>query len=294
MEAKGIIPPLTTPFTQAGEVYEEGLRRLVEFQVKAGVHGLFICGTYGSGPIMAVEQRKQVHEIVVDQVRGRLTVIAHVGCASTGQAVELARHAQDVGADLVASVAPYYHHHDEHTVLHYFADLVRAVDLPVYVYNNPKASGFTLTAAFLRRLAEVGVTGIKDSGFSLIELTHFMLALEDVPGFVFIAGTEALALPAWLLGAQGCVAGLANGLPELVVELWDLFQAGRMQEAARAQLRVNRARQVLHIPSSTNAACYAVLHARGIDAGYPKAPILPVAEDKRVAMIAAFKEMGVL
>lgn len=294
MEAKGIIPPLTTPFTQAGEVYPEGLRRLVEFQVKAGVHGLFICGTYGSGPIMTVEQRKQVHEIVVDQVRGRLTVIAHVGCASTEQAVELARHAQDVGTDLVASVAPYYHHHDERTVLHYFSELVQAVDLPVYVYNNPKASGFTLTPAFLHRLAEVGITGIKDSGFSLIELTHFMLALEDVPGFCLIAGTEALALPAWLLGAQGCVAGLANGLPELVVELWDLFQAGRMQEAARAQLRVNRARQVLHIPSSTNAACYAVLHARGIDVGYPKAPILPVAEDKRVAMIAAFKEMGLL
>jgi 4-hydroxy-tetrahydrodipicolinate synthase len=294
MEAKGIIPPLTTPFTQQGEVYEEGLRRLVEFQIGAGVHGLFICGTYGSGPIMTLEQRKQVHEIVVDQVRERLTVIAHVGTTSTAQSVELAQHAQSVGVDLVSSIAPYYHRHDEHTVLQFFDALVEAVDLPVYVYNNPKTSGFTLTPAFLRRLADVGVSGIKDSGFSFIELTHFMLALEDVPGFVFIAGTEALALPAWLLGAQGCVAGMANGLPELVVELWDLYQAGRIQEAARAQLRVNRARQILHIPSSTNAACYAILHARGIDVGYPKAPILPVAEDKRVAMIAAFKELGVL
>jgi 4-hydroxy-tetrahydrodipicolinate synthase len=294
MEAKGIIPPLTTPFTQEGEVYEEGLRRLVEFQVDGGVHGLFICGTYGSGPIMTTEQRKQVHEIVVDQVQGRLTVIAHVGTASTEQSVELARHAQRAGADLVASIAPYYHHHDERTVLRFFDDLVQAIDLPVYVYNNPKASGFTLTPSFLRRLADVGVTGIKDSGFSFIELTHYMLALQDVPDFRFIAGTEALALPAWLLGAKGCVSGMANALPELVVELWDLFQAGDLERAAHVQLRVNKARQVLHIPSSTNAACYAVLHERGIDVGYPKAPILPVAEDKRVAMIAAFKEMGVL
>jgi 4-hydroxy-tetrahydrodipicolinate synthase len=293
-EATGIIPPLTTPFTQAGEVYEEGLRRLIEFQVDGGVHGLFICGTYGSGPIMTVAQRKQVHEIVVDQVRGRLTVIAHVGTTSTAQSVELAQHAQSTGVDLVSSIAPYYHRHDERTVLRYFSELVQAVDLPVYVYNNPKTSGFTLKPAFLRRLAEAGVTGIKDSGFSFIELSHYMLALGEFPDFRFIVGTEALALPAWLLGARGCVAGMANGLPELVVGLWDLFQAGELEKAVQAQLRVNRARQILHIPSSTNAACYAVLHERGIDVGYPKAPILPVAEDKRVAMIAAFKEMGVL
>jgi dihydrodipicolinate synthase/N-acetylneuraminate lyase len=292
--ATGIIPPLTTPFTEDGEVYEGGLRRLVEFQVQGGVHGLFICGTYGSGPIMTLDQRKQVHEIVVDQAQGRLTVIAHVGTTSTQQSVALARHAQSVGADLVSSIAPYYHRHDERTVLGYFEALVRAVDLPVYVYNNPKTSGFTLAPAFLRRLADAGVQGIKDSGFSFIELTHFMLALEGAPGFRFIAGTEALALPAWILGAKGCVSGLANALPELVVELWDLFQAGQYDQAAKAQLRVNKARQILHIPSSTNAACYAVLHSRGIDVGVPKAPILPVTEDKRVAMIAAFQEAGLL
>ena len=293
-EPRGIIPPLTTPFTEKGDVYEQGLRRLVEFQIEKGVHGLFICGTYGSGPIMAVEERKRVHEIVVDQVKGRIPVIAHVGTASTAQSVELARHAENVGVDCIASVPPYYHHHDERAVVAYFRTLVEAVELAVYVYNNPKASGVTITPAFLRRLAEVGVQGIKDSGFSFIDLTHFMLALEDRPGFCFIVGTEALALPAFMVGARGCVSGLANAFPELVVGLWDLFQAGKYQEAARTQMEVNRARQILHIPVSTSAACYAALHARGIDVGYPKAPILPVEEEKRVAMIAAFREMGLL
>jgi 4-hydroxy-tetrahydrodipicolinate synthase len=293
-EAKGIIPPLTTPFTENGDVYEEGLRRLVDFQIEKGIHGLFICGTYGSGPIMTVEERKAVHEIVVDQARGRVTVIAHVGTTSTAQSVELARHAERVGADLVASVSPYYHRHDERAVVEYFRALVEAVNLAVYVYNNPKASGVTITASFLHHLADVGVEGIKDSGFSFIELTHFMLALQDVPDFRFIVGTEALALPAFMVGAKGSVAGLANAFPELVVELWDLFRAGNYEGAARVQMRVNRARQILHIPSSTNAACYAVLHERGIDVGYPKPPILPVREDKRKAMIAGFREMGLL
>ena len=293
-ELQGIIPPLTTPFTKGGDVYEEGLCRLIEFQIENGSHGLFICGTYGSGPIMTVEERKKVHEVVVDQVKGRITVVAHVGTTSTAQSVELAQHAESVGADYVASVSPYYHRHDERAVVEFFRTLVKAVNLPVYVYNNPKASGVTITPSFLRHLSDVGVQGIKDSGFSLIELTHFMLALQHVPGFRFIVGTEALALPAFLVGAKGSVAGLANAFPELVVKLWDLFQAGRYDEAVQVQMQVTRARQILHIPSSTNAACYAVLNERGIDVGYPKAPILPVREGKRAAMIAGFKDMGLL
>jgi 4-hydroxy-tetrahydrodipicolinate synthase len=291
---QGIIPPLTTPFTETGDVYEIGLRQLVEFQVGKGVHGLFICGTYGSGPIMTVAEREQVHEVVVDQAGGRVTVVAHVGSPSTAQSVELARHAARVGADYVAAVPPYYHRHDERAVLEFFRALVAAVDIPVTVYNNPKASGVTITPGFLRRLAGAGVRGIKDSSFSFIELTHFMLALGDAPDFVFIAGTEAIALPAWMVGARGCVSGLANGFPEMMVRLWDLYQARQYEEAARLQLEVNRARQILHIPSSTNAACYTVLHRRGVDAGLPKLPILPPTDEQAAAMLAGFEEMGLL
>lgn len=290
----GIIPPLTTPFTADGAVYEAGLRRLVDFQIEKGSHGLFICGTYGSGPIMTVAERQQVHEIVVDQVKDRITVVAHVGTTSTAQSVALARHAEQTGADYVASIPPYYHRHDERAVLRFFSSLVEAVDIPVYVYNNPKTSGVTISPRFLRQLAEAGVRGIKDSGFDFIALTHFLLALEDKPDFTFIVGTEGIAVPALMLGVKGCVSGLANAFPEIMVKLWDLCQAGDYIEAARLQLRVNKARQVLHIPSSTNAACYAVLHARGIDVGYPKAPILPVTAENEAAMLAGFKEMGLL
>ena len=82
-ELYGIIPPLTTPFTADGDVYEKGLREFVDFQIDKGSHGLFICGTYGSGPIMTLEERKKVHEIVVDQAQDRVTIVAHVGTTST-------------------------------------------------------------------------------------------------------------------------------------------------------------------------------------------------------------------
>ena len=290
----GIIPPLTTPFTADGAVYEEGLRDLLNFQVEGGVDGLFICGTYGSGPIMSLEERKQVCEIVVAEVKGKLAIVVHVGTASTQHSIELARHAQEAGADCVAAISPYYHHHDERTVVEHFRRLAASVELPVYVYNNPKACGFNVTADCLARLADVGVAGIKDSGFSYIDFTHLLLGMQDRPEFHFIVGTEGIALPAWMSGAKGCVSGLANAFPEIMVQLWDLYEAGDYAAAAPLQLKVNKARQVLHIPSSTNAAIYHCLHARGIDAGYPKAPILPVTEDAGTRMIEGFRQLGML
>lgn len=289
----GIIPPLTTPFTAEGDIYEAGLRRLVDFQAEGGSHGLFICGTYGSGPIMTVEERQQVHEIVVDQNQGRMTVVAHVGTTSTAQSVALAQHAESVGVDTIASISPYYHRHDERTVVAYFRELVNAVDLPVYVYNNPKACRIEITPSFLRHLVEVGVAGIKDSAFSYITFAHFILEIaKDYPAFQFVVGTEGIALPALMAGAKGVVSGLANVWPELMVSLWDAFVDGDYTAASRLQMDVVKARKLLHIPSSTNAACYAVLQARGIDAGVPKRPILPVEDEKAEAMIAAFREMG--
>ena len=164
-QLKGIIPPLTTPFTKDGDVYERGLRDLVEFQIERGSHGLFICGTYGSGPIMSVEERKKVHEVVIDQAKGRITVVAHVGTTSTTQSVALARHAERVGADYVASISPYYHRHDERTVVEYFSSVVRAVDVPVI------ASGGVSSIEDVRKLAEMGVIAGAIIGRSLYEGT---------------------------------------------------------------------------------------------------------------------------
>jgi len=291
---KGIIPPLTTPFTNKGAIYEEGLRMLLDFQLSGGVHGLFICGTYGSGPIMSIEERKQVAEITVNHVKDRIPVIVHVGTTSTSQSIELAQHAAETGADVVASVPPYYHPHDERDVKKYFSSLLNSVDIPVFVYNNPKTTGFSITPKFLEELAELGIQGIKDSCFNFVEFTHFLLALEKFPSFTFIIGTEALCLPGMMVGAKGCVAGLANVFPELVVSLYDAISNSNFKEAAQLQMRVNRARQILHIPSSTNAACYFVLKQRGIDVGIPKEPILPIPEIDGVAMIEQYREMGVL
>jgi len=294
LRVKGVIPPLTTPFTENGEIYEEGLRRLLEFQIEKGIHGVFLCGTYGSGPLMSLEQRKQVVEIATDQIGKRIAVITHVGSASTADAVELARHSECLGVDAVAAVPPYYYRHDEGTVLEYYRELINAVSIPVYAYNNPKTTGFTITPSVLSKLVEMGLKGIKDSGFNIVEFTHYIINLRGHKDFNFIIGTEALLLPAMMFGANGCISGLANAFPEIVVELYETVLKKDYEKAAELQLKVNKARMLLHIAKSTNAACYAMLKERGIDVGVPKHPILPVTDEELRQMKKTFTEMGLL
>ena len=290
----GIIPPLTTPFTQNGEVYENGLKALIEFQIQGGSSALFICGTYGSGPVMDEAERCQVHHLATKFVAGRIPVVAHIGSPSTALSVRLTKDAQDADVDAVASVPPYYYKHDEKTILEYFRAIVNATDLPVYVYNNPGASGNPITPKLLKELSNLGVKGIKDSSFSFIQFSNFVNSMTENPDFNFVIGTEALALPAYLIGATGCVSGLANAFPEFMNYFWSVIMDGDYKKASEIQLKVAKAREILHIPESTNAACYAVLRERGIDVGYPKKPVLDVEQDLAERMLLSFRELGIL
>ncbi|MCW4020269.1 MAG: dihydrodipicolinate synthase family protein [Candidatus Bathyarchaeota archaeon] len=290
---KGVIPPLTTPFTEAGEVYEDGLRRLLEFQIEKGVHAVFVCGSYGLGPLMSLAQRKHVVEVAAGQIKRRIAVIAHVGTTNTADSVELARHAESKGVDAVAAVPPFYYTHDEKTVVEHYRELVKAVGIPVYAYNNPKTTNFTITPPTVAKLADLGVKGMKDSGFNLVAFSHFVNALAS-RDFNLIIGSEALLLPAMLLGANGCVSALSNVFPEVVVELYNTIARKDYEEAAKLHLRAVEARRILHLANSTTAACYALLNERGVGVGVPKRPVLPTTEDEVKKMKKEFNRLGLL
>lgn len=294
LDLQGIIVPLITPFTRVGDVYEDGLRHLLDFHLKKGSHGLFICGTFGSGPIMSTPERKQVTEITIDQINGRVPVIVQIGSPSTAQVLDLARHAQDTGASAVASTPPYYYQHDEQTVAQHFQELVGAVDIPVFYYNTPKTTGFILRPDFLAKLVGLGVQGIKDSGFNFVEFTHYLSVLEDQPDFTYVVGTETVCLPAMLLGVKACISGLSNVFPELVIDLFNTTHAKNYEKAGKLQIKVNQARRALHIPHSPHAAVYSILTWRGLDVGIPKPPILPVSRDDEDRMKDTFKNLGLL
>ncbi len=290
-EIKGIIPPVITCFDQDGNFDEQAQREVIRFLLPH-VNGFYPTGTYGSGPIMTNEERKQVAEVIIDEINGQVPVIMHVGACNTALAVDLARHAEAAGADAVASIPPWYYKYPEADLLNYFRALMQAVKIPVFVYNNPELSGNPLTPAMIKTLAAEGLAGYKDSKFDIVNFYQFLDAVSD-PNFIPIVGTEAIAAAAVEAGAKGVVSGLANVWPELMQEFWQILQLNDGRKAAEMQMKVNRARSIIKM-GPTLVTCYEVLKMRGVNAGYPRLPYSLLPDDLRAKVRNAFVEMGLL
>ncbi len=288
---EGIIPPIITPFDAQGEVNEALLRNLVDFWA-SHVQGFYVCGTYGSGPLMTEAQRRQVIHIVVDQSRDRVPVIGHVGAPSTDTSVALAQHAESAGATAVAAVPPYYYGHTDDAIVRHFEALVEAVSIPVYAYDNPKCARNTFLPPLLTRLAAAGVRGLKDSSFDILRIYAHMRTLQD-GNFDLIIGTEALLLPAFVMGVRGCVSGLAICLPEIMQELYDACVAMDMKKARQLQMTVLQARDIMHFGAAIECV-HAILGMRGIESGLPKRPFRPLDEQNSERIHEALLELGVL
>jgi len=268
---KGIIPPLLTAFDQKGDYDPAAQKEITEYLVDK-VQGFYICGTYGSGPLMTAPERKKVCEDVVGWVDGRIPVIAHVGGCSTRSVVDLAEHAQKAGADAVAAVPPIYYGFGEDAVLRHFEALRAAVTIPAFVYNNPKATGVKVTPSMLKNIIDLGIDGIKDSSFEILVFWEQMWAV-DKPDFIPVIGTEALILPAVAMGAQAAVCGLANAIPEPVVELIEAVVAKDLDKATALQETVSKMRDIMHL-APTLPMIQAVLGERGVNVGYPRLPFV--------------------
>jgi dihydrodipicolinate synthase/N-acetylneuraminate lyase len=252
---------------------------------------LFVCGTFGSAALLSPRERRKVLSVVVDEAADYLAVTAHVGCADTATTVDLARHAERTGAHAVAAVIPYYHEHTAAATMHHFSAIVEAVSVPVFVYDYPKAHPTRLTAELLADLAAVGVAGIKDSGNDLLRLDQFKRKV-NAPSFQFVVGTEALLLPAMLMGCRAAISGLSIAFPEQVVRLYEAAVAGDMGRAAESHDLVMKMRAVIHrwphIP-----AMHEALRLRGIDSGFPRRPFLPLSPEQTRQVMEDLVELGV-
>lgn len=291
MALKGVIPPMITSFDGDGNVDEKALRNHVSFLSK-NVDGLFICGSYGSGPLMSAEQREKVVEITIDEAKGRVPVIVHVGAVSTDTSVELAKHAEDKGAICVASVPPYYYSPPEKDIIYHYERLVKAVSIPVYVYNNPKTVGYGISPELMSKITDVGVKGVKDSSFDIMVFADFRRKLGD-RDFDVVLGTEALFLSASVLGARAFIPGLGNAFPEICVELYKACVKKDYDKAWEVQKKVNHMRDIMQM-AATIVSVYEMLRMRGFDAGMPKAPFRLVDEATRKSMRKALQEIEML
>lgn len=289
----GIISPHIVPFTPDGDVDEERLKKYVCWLVEQGVHGLFPLGSYGGCPLMNLEERKLCAEIITEAVEGRIPIICHIGAQSTRDSIELARHAEGIGMDAVASLPPSYYKHVPENVKAYYQDIIDSVSVPVFVYNYPRLVGYEIAVDLLAQLADIGIAGIKDSSMNLVYLQKAMNAVNK-PDFIWVSGNPPIMLASVMLGIVACVAGTANAFPEFTVSFWDTIRKCEYGEAADLQKRVTRLVQLINI-STDVIGIHEILWLRGFDfGGYPRAPLRPYTDKQRAALKLGLRELGLM
>lgn len=275
---KGIVPPMITPFTRKGDLDEDDLCTLVDF-LRGKVDGLFICGSYGSGPLMSLDERKKVTELTWKRVSNELAVVVHVGTTNTRDSIELAVHAASLGCHAIAAVAPYYYHHDQNNIKEFYRSILKEIGggIPFYVYHNIKFSGYEISLDTFKELKEMGIHGIKDATFDILKFANYMRELAD-DNFDVALGTEAMWTAACALGCKAFIPGLGNAFPEICRKMYLEGIEGKMEDCRRTQFRINRIREIMYLAKSTQLAVYAMLHIRGVISSYPRSPFVPASD----------------
>lgn len=289
---RGVVPPMVTPFDESGNLDTDSLRLLVQF-LRNHVHGLFVTGSYGSGPLMSVEERTNVTELSVKVAEGRIPVIAMVGAPSTRESVALAKAAEECGVAAVAAVGPFYFEHDEDRLLRYYSELIRSVSVPVYLYNNPKFQGYNIALQTIQRLKQEGLAGVKDATFDINEHARYQRLLTDAT-FDVALGTESMWLAARTLGCEAFIPGLGNAFPEICVKMFEQGMAGDYAACRETQLQVHELRDIMYLAGSTQLAVYAMLELRGVIRSYPRSPFAPATEAEKENIRKALTSLGML
>ena len=290
---KGSLVPNITFFTADGAIDDEKTRWHMNWMLGHGADGLFLTGSYGAGPLMTVEERIHIFKMA-KEVAGKFKnkiLIPHVGCIDTKDAVTLAKAAEKIGVDAIGAVPPFYYKHTDEAVFNYYKDIISSVKIPVFAYNNPETSRYTISFKMVERLQGVGLAGLKDSPMQVGFLSRVAYDSQmKKKNFQIIIGTSTGWLPYCHMGVTAMIAGTNNWAPEMVTELVRATFAEEWDRAKEVYLEMADINAKMHFTDSTIAA-HMALYARGFNGGFPRKPmLLPAFSDPKYAEIGQWME----
>jgi len=278
----GIIAVIATPFTKDNQIDVVALRKQVRFLIDEGqVHGIIPNGSTGEFILMSDEEQRLVAKTVVDEVNGKVPVIVGTAAASTRETINRTCYAQDIGADGAMIVPSYYCHPNEDEIFNHYTEIVKAVDLPIIVYNNPSTSGIDMSPEFIARLAEIDqLTHIKESTGDMTRLALIQMLCGDK--IKVLCGCDTLCLEMFMMGAGGYIAPGANIIPRQLVKLYDL--AVVKKDFVSAKQLYFKLLPLFHLFEGTGQYIQlskAGLEILGRDYGDPRKPLLPVSSETK-------------
>lgn len=293
-ELKGIVVPIVTPMNEDESLNLEELRRQVDRQIEAGIHGIFPFGTNGEGYILTGAEKKQVLETVIDQVAGRVPVYAGTGCISTRQTIEQCKMAQAAGADILSVITPSFAKASQHELIVHYETVAAAVKTPIVLYNIPARTGNALEPQTVVELAKVdNIVGAKDSSGDWDNLSAYIELTKDMD-FGVLSGNDALILKALKAGAKGAIAGCANVYPKNMVGIYENWAKGDLAAAEKCQEAVGPLRGCFKY-GNPNTVVKTAVNLLGYPVGKCRAPFNYLCDEgvsELKATLASDREKG--
>jgi len=288
---RGSFTALVTPFKDDA-VDEGAFRGLVEWQIAEGTSGLVPVGTTGESPTLSHDEHKQVVEWCIDQAKGRVPVIAGAGSNSTREAIELAQHAEEAGADAVLVVTPYYNKPTQEGLYQHFKAINDAIGIPIIMYNIPPRSVIDMSVDTMKRLYDLkNIAGVKDATASMVRVSQQRAAMGE--GFNQLSGEDATALGFMAHGGHGCISVTSNVAPRLCAEFQSACLRGDYAAALKLQDKLMPLHQNLFIETSPAPVKYA-LSVLGKIAETLRLPMVPLAEKSKAAVRDAMVHAGLV
>lgn len=288
----GSIVALITPFGENGAIDEEGLRRLVDFQVENGTDAVLACGTTGECATMSLDERTRVIQVVVEQANGRVPVLAGTGTNSTAAAIENTRRAEEVGADAALVVAPYYNKPPQSGLVEHFTTVAKSTSLPVILYNVPGRTACNIEAQTTLQLAEVeNIIGVKEASGNMGQVMEILRSRPE--GFLVLSGEDALTYSMMCMGADGVISVPTNCVPELMSEFVGVMRNGDYQKGRELHFRLLPLFNGVFAetnPIPIKEAC----RLRGLPSGSYRLPLVGPQKETSELLEGLLSELGVL
>lgn len=271
---RGIFTPNIVPLDARGEINEPELRRYVDWLIERGVHGLYPNGSTGEFTRFTAEERVRTIEIIADQVKGRVPILAGAAEANTRETIRACERYHELGVRAVAIVSPFYYKLTPAGVYAYFKEIADNSPVDVTLYNIPLFAS-PIDVPTVQRLAEEcpRVVAIKDSSGDLPHMMRMIAAVRPLrPGFSFLTGWDAALMPMLLVGCDGGTNATSGVLPEVMKKLYDLTLARKLDEALDLQYRVLKLFDAMIYSSEFPEGFRAALRLRGINTGVGRQP----------------------
>jgi 4-hydroxy-tetrahydrodipicolinate synthase len=282
----GVGTALITPFTKSGDLDEAGVRRLARRQIEAGIHFLCPCGTTGENPTLTDAERLRIIEIVVEESKGKVPVLAGAGGYDTKELIHIAGEFARRGVSGFLSVTPYYNKPTQEGLYQHYRAFAESTPLPIIVYNVPGRTGVNVEVATLTRLAQIpNIVGVKEASGNVPQMCEIVRAVPS--DFLVLSGDDALTLPLMAVGGHGIISVASNEIPAEMSQMVELAERGDFAGARALHTRLLPLLQVNFVESNPIPVKSAMATMGLLEEVYrlPMVPPRPAAKQKIEAVL---------